>query len=138
LHDGKPQRVQVSEFLCDRDKVHYKSDCKAATLKATELMLKVNSQRRSTSDMSVVDFWSSTYLPNAEKELRASAIGPYKQIWGRFLKDHFGDVKLADYTAGDHYRLLLAPRDRGLGRAPSHMSAASPVPSSHTRAISAC
>ena len=66
--------------------------------------------------MTVAQFWESTYLPNAEKELRASVLSPYKQIWNRFLKDHFGSTKLADYKAGDHYRLLLSLRGRKLGR----------------------
>jgi len=119
--DGKPQRVQRSERLCDADDKHYVSrvtdrktgrkrlvPSSAAKLKLNDLMQKVNSQevnRRPGRDMTVAAFWETRYLPYCEEIVsltreprkKPSTVRGYKQIWNQHLKEHFADTSLQDY-----------------------------------------
>ena len=119
--DGKPQRVQRSERLCDADDKHYVSrvtDKKtgrkrlvlssALRLKLNDKMQTVNSHevfRRPGQDMTVADFWETRYLPYCEEivELiggprkKPSTVRGYRQIWNQHLKPHFADTSLQDY-----------------------------------------
>jgi|GEM_PF-1481707 len=122
--DGKSQRVQRSERLCDADDKCYISrvtDRKtgkkrtvlssALKLKLNDKMQKVNSQevhRRPGQDMTVADFWETRYLPYLEEMVtikdqephprkKPSTVRGYKQIWKQHLKDHFADTSLQDY-----------------------------------------
>jgi integrase len=119
--DGKSQRVQRSERLCDVDDKCYLSrvtDRKtgkkrtvlssALKLKLNEKMQSVNTQevhRRPGQDMTVADFWQTRYLPYCEEVVeltgeprkKPSTVRGYTQIWNQHLKAHFGDTSLQDY-----------------------------------------
>jgi len=119
--DGKPQRVQRSERLCDKDDKCYISrvtDRKtgkkrlvlssALKLKLNDKMQTVNVQevhRRPGQDMTVADFWETRYLPYCEEIValtgeprkKPSTVRGYKQIWNQHLKQHFADTSLQDY-----------------------------------------
>ena len=88
--DGPPGRVQRSEFLCEKDAQHHRADCKAVKLLCDEVMLHINSPRKTVSaDITVEKFWEAVYLPWAreinprvgESNLRPSTIAGYEQIW---------------------------------------------------------
>jgi hypothetical protein len=114
--NGKPERVQRSEFLCDKDTKYYNTDCKAVKLKRDEFMLKVNSGRANQSEFTIVDYWTGTYLPYAERNLRASTVRGYKQIWSQHLEKHFGATTMRDYTTGMASRFLGELAKHGYGR----------------------
>jgi integrase len=119
--DGKPQRVQRSERLCDVDDKHYLSRVtdrktgKKRTVLSSGLKLKLNDKmqtvnvqevhRRPGQDMTVADFWETKYLPYCEEIValtgeprkKPSTVRGYKQIWKQHLKGHFGDTTLQDY-----------------------------------------
>src|SRR5690348_618265 len=68
--DGKPQRVQRSEFLCEKDSSkHRDANCKAVKTKRDEFMLRINGRTTRRGAVSVVDYWTGVYLPFAEKNL---------------------------------------------------------------------
>jgi len=119
LIDGKPQRVQRSEFLCDRDDKHYSKTCKAVRQKQEDFMRGVNAQtprQAQRRDQLVTEFWEKTYLPWVESEKRASTINGYKGIWNQRLKDHFEGRMLADYQTVDGSQYLTALAKEKLGR----------------------
>ncbi|HTC49282.1 MAG TPA: site-specific integrase [Candidatus Aquilonibacter sp.] len=119
--DGKPQRVQRSERLCDVDDKCYisrptdRKTGKKRTVLSSALKLKLNDKmqtvnvqevhRRPGQDMTVADFWETKYLPYCEEivELtgeprkKPSTVRGYKQIWKQHLKAHFGETSLQDY-----------------------------------------
>jgi integrase len=119
--DGKPQRVQRSERLCDTDGKHYLTrvtdkktgkrrlvPSSAVKLKLNDKMQTVNSQevtRRPGQDMTVTAFWETRYLPYCEEIValtgeprkKPSTVRGYKQIWKQHLKAHFADTSLQDY-----------------------------------------
>ena len=119
--DGKSQRVQRSERLCDADDKCYISrvtDRKtgkkrtvlssALKLKLNDKMQTVNSQevtRRPGQDMRVADFWVTRYLPyckevvelTGEPRKKPSTVRGYEQIWKQHLENHFGETSLQDY-----------------------------------------
>lgn len=91
-------RKQKAEPLCEKDDKHHSKKCKAVRLKLDEFMLKVNSREESADGSpTVAEFWTGTYLPFAEKHLRASTVSSYKDLWQRHLKPHFGSTRLSDY-----------------------------------------
>jgi integrase len=98
--DGTPKRVQRSELLCEKDAAHKSVTSKAVLLKRDEFMLRVNAPTVKRGAMSVVDYWTGVYVPFAEKNLRASSLGGYKQIWNQHLKNHFGEMLLTEYSTG--------------------------------------
>ena len=98
--DGAPKRVQRSEFLCEKDAAHKSITSKAVLLKRDEFMLRVNAPTVKRGAMTVADYWTGVYLPFAEKNLRASSLGGYKQIWNQHLKNHFGETLLTEYSTG--------------------------------------
>ncbi|HXZ32195.1 MAG TPA: site-specific integrase [Terriglobales bacterium] len=117
--DGKPQRVQRSEYLCDVDERRYISRVKkkgeirlvlssGAKLARNEFMQRINSQnatRRPGQDMPIVAFWETRFLPyckeivalTGEPRRKPSTISGYEQIWNQHLKHHFGETTLQEY-----------------------------------------
>jgi integrase len=99
--DGKPKRVQRSEWLADKDAKHRDANCKAVKTKRDEFMLRINGRSTRRGAVSVVDYWTGVYLPFAKKNnLRTSSLSGYKQIWNQHLEKHFGDMLLTEYTTG--------------------------------------
>jgi integrase len=49
------------------------------------------------SDLSVVDFWESTYLPFVKENKKPSTVTGYLQIWNQHLRAHFGKITLREY-----------------------------------------
>jgi len=91
-------RKQKAEPLCEKDDKRHSKKCKAVRLKLDEFMLKVNSREETSSDSpTVTEFWTGTYLPFAEKHLRASTVSSYKDLWQRHLKPHLGSLRLTEY-----------------------------------------
>lgn len=109
--DGKPQRVQRSHRLCEKDGRTYKdTDSRSVRLLRDEFMLKINQQDSQSShafqqDMRVADFWEQRYLPYCEEVIKLtgeprkkpSTIRGYKQVWEQHLKAHFGNLTLRQY-----------------------------------------
>ena len=97
--DGKPlpSRVLVSHRLCAKDDRHHSVTCKPVRKLAAEHMAQVNEQTTPTSYITVAEFWEKTYLPFIEEHKRHSTLLGYKQIWSKWLKDHFGTTPMKDY-----------------------------------------
>lgn len=114
--DGRSQRVQRSERLCEKSDKYYSRNSKAVKLLCADLMNKRNQKQASravnrAADMSVADFWEKIYLPYCEKEwkgtgMRPSTVRGYKQVWNQHLNAHFGTTTLQDYTAATARRFL--------------------------------
>jgi len=114
--DGRSQRVQRSERLCEKSDKHYARNSKAVRLLRDDFMNKRNQEhaRRAVNhaaDMSVVDFWERVYLPYCESGwkgtgMRPSTVRGYKQVWSQHLKAHFGTETLQGYTAAMARRFL--------------------------------
>lgn len=98
--DGVKRRVQRSEFLCEKDAKHKSVTDRAVKVKRDEFMLRVNAPTVRRGAVSVADYWTGEYLPFAEKNLRASSLSGYRQIWNQHLKNHFDDTLLTEYTTG--------------------------------------
>ena len=104
--EGKSKRVQRSHRLCpvDRNKGYGARSAKAVQLLAEDHMRGINTAVVPTrSDMPVAEFWEKIYLPYCESQwrgtgMRATSVRSLKQIWNRYLKDHFGTVTLQQYT----------------------------------------
>src|SRR5579862_4065881 len=145
--DGKSQRVQRSERLCDADDKCYISrvtDRKtgkkrtvlssALKLKLNDKMQKVNSQevhRRPGQDMTVADFWETRYLPYLEEMVtikdqephprkKPSTVRGYKQIWKQHLKDHFADTSLRLRAVDGHGPPAIAHSEAGQSHLEAH------------------
>ena len=115
--DGKPQRVQRSHRLCDKDGKKYRSVTdKNVKLLRDEHMVTINRQheqgRVSQPDMTVTEFWEQVYLPFAKENLRLSTVKGYEKIWEQHLNPHFGTLRLRSYTTvmGSEFLTALAKK----------------------------
>src|ERR1700730_2790868 len=90
--DGVQQRVQRSEFRCSQDAKHKAATDKSVKVKRDEFMLQINLQSSSMHDVPIVEFWTGVCLPFAQRNLRASTVSSYRQIWNQHLERHFGKV----------------------------------------------
>lgn len=109
-------RKQKAEPLCEKDDKHHSKKCKPVRLKLDEFMLRINSREESASESpTVAEFWTGTYLPFAEKHLRASTVSSYKDLWQRHLKPHLGSSRLADYRPA-RATAFLTKLSESLGR----------------------
>jgi hypothetical protein len=110
--DGRSQRVQRSQRLCEKSDKYYGRNSKAVKLLRDDLMNKRNQEheRRAVNhaaDMSVADFWKQSYLPYCEEIVplkgkprkKPSTLRGYKQLWNQHLKNHFGKLTLQEYEA---------------------------------------
>lgn len=132
--DGAPGRVQRSERLCDKDVQHYSPDCKAVRMLRDAVMLKINARQSSTlNDMPAADYWTAIYLPFAEKNLRASTLSGYKQIWAQHLEPQFSSVKMREYTTGMASRFLTALAEKYSRRTLNHIRSAASAIFSHAQ-----
>jgi len=129
--DGAPGRVQRSVRLCDKDVQHYSCDCKAVRMLRDDAMRKINARQSSQQDLLVVDYWTEIYLPFAEKNLRASTLLGYTQIWSQHLGPHFGQVKMRDYTTGMASRFLTGLAEKYGRRTLNHIRSAASAIFSH-------
>jgi integrase len=48
-------------------------------------------------DVTVSEFWTSTYLPFITENLRHSTVCGYRPIWSQHLETHFGKMTLSEY-----------------------------------------
>jgi integrase len=109
-------RKQKAELLCKRDDKHHSTSCKPVKLLRDKFMLKVNSEAdKSRSSAKVVQFWTATYLPFAEKNLRTSTVDSYRDLWERHLEPHFGSAQLSEYRASTATAFLTSLASK-LGR----------------------
>jgi integrase len=132
LVDGKPERKQVSERLCDKDTQHYSVSCKAVRRLRDHHMLKINGhQPTAQHSLTVTEFWLGTYLPFAEKNLRPSTVYGYKQIWAQHLEPHFGETRLGEHTTGMGSRFLTALAEKYGRRTLNHIRSTASAVFSH-------
>lgn len=109
-------RKQKAEPLCAKDDKHHSKTCKPVKLLRDKFMLSVNSEvEKGGSSLTVSDFWTGTYLPFAEKNLRASTVDSYKDLWERHLCPHFNGTRLPDYKPATATAFLTSLSGR-LGR----------------------
>jgi integrase len=109
-------RKQKAEPLCKRDDKHHSKTCKPVRLLRDQFMLKVNAGHGDgQAGVTVRDFWTVTYLPFAEKNLRLSTVDSYKDLWERHLKTHFDGTKLGEYRPATATAFLTKLAER-LGR----------------------
>jgi integrase len=102
-------RRQRTEFLCKRDEKHHSKTCKPVRDLASRAMERVNSGALATAESpTVAEFWKGTYLPFAEKNLRRSTVHSYEDLWERYLRQHFGDARLATYKSSEATRFLTS------------------------------
>src|SRR5579864_808504 len=115
--DGK----RVTRRLCDKDKTHHSRTCAPLKALVDDVMREVNSENGAASaatDITVGEFWTATYLPWAEANLRASTVYGYKKTWGLYLKDHLSSWKLREYKTPHGSKLLgTLTEQRKLGAA---------------------
>jgi integrase len=116
--DGRAERVQRSEKLCEKSDKHYARNAKAVKLLRDDFMHKHNQESASNRavnhavDMPVADFWEKVYLPHCEAVVmgnprkKPSTVRGYKQIWNQHLKDHFGSMTLKEYEPSTGTRFL--------------------------------
>lgn len=116
--DGGLVKVRKSVKLHDKDREHNSATCKAVKALRDKELTKVSTTPTITADdMRVVDYWEQRFLPYCQEELKTgpragqtrlkpSTIRGYKQVWGQFLKDHFGNVTLQKYRPAMGARLL--------------------------------
>jgi hypothetical protein len=91
--DGK----RVAHRLCSKDDKHYAIDSKAVKLLRDQHMIKVNSGAAEPDKTTVADFYSETFLPWAEQNLKPSSVHGYKKLWSGVLEDHFKGRRLGEY-----------------------------------------
>ncbi|MGE5734163.1 MAG: hypothetical protein ACM34E_03635, partial [Acidobacteriota bacterium] len=120
--DGRSQRVQRSERLCEKNDKYYGRNAKAVKLLRDDFMHKQNQEQAShravnrAADMPVVEFWDKHYLPYCEAVVqltgqprkKPSTVRGYKQIWNQHLKPHFGTMTLQEYEPSIGTQLLQA------------------------------
>jgi hypothetical protein len=88
----------VAHRLCARDDKHYSVDSKAVKLLRDAFMVKVNSGQHAEPDKTTVaDFYSDTFMPWAEQNLKPSSVHGYKKLWAGLLEDHFKGKRLGEY-----------------------------------------
>jgi integrase len=129
--NGAPQRVQRSEFLCDKDKRHRTATDRAVKIKRDEFMLRINLRSSSRHDVSVTEFWTGVYLPFAVKNLRASTVSGYTQTWNQHLGPHFGTVAMREYTTGLASRFLTGLAEKYSRRTLAHIRTTASAVFSH-------
>lgn len=120
ISEGKPQRVQKSHRLCAKDEKHHSRTCKPVRSKCDDFMRKINAGYSNEQDMRVADFWETQYLPYCDREdektkladkwkgtgMRPTTVRGFKQVWGKYLKDHFGNATIQTYQAESARRFL--------------------------------
>lgn len=106
--DGKTTRVQKSHKLVEKSTKYHSRACKAVRQKCEEFLRGINEQApgQVNSDMTVVAFWESTYLPFVEAKKRHSTVYGYKKLWASHLKNYFGTRTLSEYRTADGYKYL--------------------------------
>src|SRR5258705_8194928 len=130
--DGMPGRVQRSERLCNKDTQHYSADCKPVRMLRDKAMLKVNARQSSAQhDIFIADYWKTIYLTFAEKNLRASTLHGYKQIWSQHLAPHFAEIRMRDYTTGMASRFLTGLAEKYSRRTLNHIRSTASAMFSH-------
>jgi len=113
--NGELVRVQKSHKLCRKEGKYKSATCRAVVNLCEDFLKdKVNAPSRvvTGSDVSIVEFWNSTYLPRVEARLKPSTVRGYQQIWRQFLKDHFTGHTLQGYEGklGQRFLKELASR----------------------------
>ncbi len=58
------------------------------------------------ADVTVGEFWESTYLPWVKKNLRASTLEGYQKTWNLYLKDQLASWKMREYRPHHGSKLL--------------------------------
>jgi integrase len=123
--DGRAQRVQRSERLCEKNDKYYARNAKAVKLLRDDFMHKQNQEQAShravnrAADMRILDFWDQNYLPYCEAVVqitgqprkKPSTVRGYKQIWNQHLKAHFGTMTLQEYEPDMGTQLLQSLTD---------------------------
>jgi integrase len=108
---GIPVRVQKSRRVCDL-KGHSKSDAKRL---AAPFLAELNTELNPDAalDLTVSEFWDSTYEDFIVANKRASTVHGYRQIWKQHLKPQLGDRMLKEYRTvdGTNYLTALARTD---------------------------
>jgi hypothetical protein len=107
LRYSGPDKKQRTEFLVARDERHHSASCKPVKDLAARSMARVNAGAGTASaSASVADFWTSTYLPFAEQNLRPSTVDAYEDLWARLLEPRFGTTRLGEYRPSDATEFL--------------------------------
>src|SRR5258708_9328877 len=76
----------------------YKSVARVKEI-VNDVMKEVNSDNgvaTTQADVTVGEFWKSTYLPWAKENLRASTVHGYQKTWNFYLKDQLSHWKLRE------------------------------------------
>ena len=111
--DVERYRRQKTELLCARDDKHHSRTCAPVKRLAAAAMARVNSGVGAASQSPTVsEFWERTYLPFAEKNLRPSTVGSYKDLWTRHLKPHFDSARLGEYRSSNATEFLTKLAER--------------------------
>jgi integrase len=109
MRDGVEVRLRRSVFLHKKERGYDSATCKAISdLRTQELAKLPASSTALASDMRVVDYWDTRFLPYCKEVMehgprkgkprrKASTLKGYMQIWEQFLKEHFGNITLQQY-----------------------------------------
>ncbi len=67
------------------------------------------------ADLTIAGFWELTYWPFVVENLKPSTQWGYKQIWGKRLKPHFGNMTLREYRT-HHGSIFLTALSKTVAR----------------------
>jgi integrase len=117
LRKGKAVRVQKSERLCPKDEKYHSAKSKPVQMLAAQVMQRVNalSGQPPKQEVTVGEFWDTTFFPFIEKTKKASTINGYKKLWKTHLSSAFVGLTLKAYKTSQATALLTSLADRGLG-----------------------
>lgn len=84
---------------------------------AAQVMQRVNalSGQPPKQEMTVSEFWETTFLPFIQRTKKASTIDGYKKLWKTHLSSAFIGLTLKAYKTSQATALLTSLADRGLG-----------------------
>jgi hypothetical protein len=103
---------RCTEFLVEKDDLHYSRTCPAVKDAAAKRMEKVNRLNSTPeSAQTVGGFFEVAYLTWAKANLRGSTVEVYSSIWKKNLEPELGSVRIGDYKPAKATRFLssLAP-----------------------------
>ena len=107
---------QKNFFLVRKDERHHSATCKPVKLLASEVMKTINADGSKPEVLTTCsEFWTGTYLPWCEANLRHSSVYSYKQIWRQHVEEEIGQARLNDY-ATHQASVFLTKLSKSLGR----------------------
>jgi integrase len=145
-----PIREQKSERLCSKDDKHCVKRLKgewwispALRDLRDKVMVRIREHRQQgrtnesaqPKDMKIADFWEQVYQPFIEQNKAPRTVVGYKKIWSQFLKPHFGESTLRQYSTGQGTKFVTVLSSKYSRATLQHIRALGSAIFSHAIAI---